>query len=473
MKILLIHPQNYLQRCSTGIYGRHLRYAPLTMPTLKALIPKDIDAHVRIIDEMVEPVDLDYSADLVGITAITGTATRAYEFADRFRTRGATVVMGGIHATLMSAEALEHADVVVKGPAERSWPQLLRDLQTGNLQRVYHDRKPLSPEIIVAPDRSSIHKKDYVGHASVEMSRGCSNQCEFCTSHRFYSQYVTRPIQSVLDEIEQLKSKVVFFLDPNLIGDREYAKEFFREFTKYRKWWLGCASMDLMEDEELLNMLAKSGCKGLLIGFESINPQALTQARKIQNHGKRYKEVVRRLHDKGILVQGCFVFGFDCDEPSVFEETADFIAESGIDLPQFTVYTPFSGTPVFDRLEKEGRILTHDWSRYNGQNVVFQPQNMSVRELEEGMELVRNRCYSFIQLAKRLTTRPYWLKPLVISSYLNFRRYQKKIQEKQFEPRRTRSYAKESSVVRWGSFLPSLQLSVTKLYHMEPEEELL
>ncbi len=454
MKILLIHPQNYLQRCSTGIYGRHLRYAPLTMPTLKALIPEEIGAHARIIDEMVEPVDLHENADLVGITAITGTATRAYQLADRFRARGATVVMGGIHATLMSDEALEHADVVVRGPAERSWPQLLKDFQAGSLQRVYHDRQPLTSELIVPPDRSSIHKKDYVGHASIEMSRGCSNQCEFCTTHRFYHQYVTRSTRSVLDELKQLKSKVVFFLDPNLIGDKEYAKEFFRELAKYRKWWLGCASMDLMEDEELLDILSQSGCKGLLIGFESINPQALTQARKIHNQGKRYKEVVRRLHDKGILVQGCFVFGFDCDQPSVFEETADFIAESGIDLPQFTVYTPFPGTPVFDRLEKEGRILTRDWSLYNGQNVVFQPQKMSVRELQQGLDFVRNRCYSFTQLAKRLTTRPYWLKPLVVSSYLNFRRYQKKIQEKQselqkqMEPRRTRRYAKEKIKTR-------------------------
>ena len=445
MKILLIHPQNYLQRCSTGIYGRHLRYAPLTMPTLKALVPSEIGAQVRIIDEMVGSVDLEYDADLVGITAITGTATRAYELADHFRLRGATVVMGGIHAALMTDEALKHVDVVVRGHAERSWPQLLRDFQTGSLRQIYQDSLPLTSDIIEPPDRSSIHQQDYIGHASLEMSRGCSNQCEFCISHRFYPQYVSRSIQNVLDEVGQLKSKVVFFLDPNIVGDRDYAKEFFHEFAKYRKWWLGCASMDLMEDEELLDILARSGCKGLLMGFESINPQALTQARKIHNQGKHYKEVVRRLHDKGILVQGCFVFGFDCDTPSVFEETADFINDSGIDLPQFTMYTPFPGTPVFDRLDKEGRILTRDWSRYNGQTVVFQPQNMTVRELEDGMELVRKRCYSLPQVIKRLTTRPYWLKPFVVTSCLNFRRYQKKIQEEQMEPRRTRRDTKKKA----------------------------
>ena len=247
---------------------------------------------------------------------------------------------------------------MVRGHAERSWPQLLRDFQTGKLRQIYQDSLPLTSDIIEPPDRSSIHQQDYIGHASLEMSRGCSNQCEFCISHRFYPQYVSRSIQNVLDEVGQLKSKVVFFLDPNIVGDRDYAKEFFHEFAKYRKWWLGCASMDLMEDEELLDILARSGCKGLLMGFESINPQALTQARKIHNQGKHYKEVVRRLHDKGILVQGCFVFGFDCDTPSVFEETADFINDSGIDLPQFTMYTPFPGTPVFDKLDTEGRILT-------------------------------------------------------------------------------------------------------------------
>ena len=462
MKILLIHPQNYLQRCSTGIYGRHLRYAPLTMPTLRALIPSDIDAQVRIIDEMVEPVDLNYDADLVGLTAITGTATRAYELADRFRARGATVVMGGIHATMMTDEALQHADVVVRGHAERSWPQLLRDFQTGNLRRIYQDSQPLTVDIIVSPDRSSIQKRDYIGHAAVEMGRGCSNQCEFCTSHRFYPQYVSRSISDVITEIRAMKSKVLWFLDPNVIGDKDHAKAFFSELAHERKWWVGCASMDLMEDKELLDILARSGCKGLLMGFESINPQALTQARKIQNQGKRYKEVVRRLHDKGILVQGCFVFGFDCDQPSVFEETADFIADTGIDLPQFTIYTPFPGTPAFGRLEKEDRILTRDWSRYNGQNVVFQPQNMSVQELKEGMELVRKRCYSLPQVLKRLTTRPYWLKPFVVTSCFNFRRYQKKIKENRFWSQnqiKTRGYTPERQDIRTEKQFAFMQLS--------------
>lgn len=220
MKILLIHPQNYLQRYETGIYGRGLRYAPLTMPTLKALIPLDLKADVRIVDEMIENLDFNISADLVGITAITGTANRAFEIADRFRSKGATVVLGGVHPTLRTEESLKHADAVVRGYAERSWPVLLRDFAAGRLKKVYEDNQPFDPSLIIAPDRSAIHRRDYLGWCTVEMSRGCSNDCEFCISHRFHPSYICRRIEDVIAEVKSLQSKIVFFLDPNLIGDK-------------------------------------------------------------------------------------------------------------------------------------------------------------------------------------------------------------------------------------------------------------
>ncbi len=427
MKILLIHPQNLLQRHSTGIYGRSLRYAPLTMPTLKALVPADLDAEVRIVDEMVEDLDFNTPADLVAITAITGTALRAYEIADRFRANGATVVLGGVHPTLLIEESLVHADAVVRGYAERSWPRLLRDFAAGSLQRVYEDSEPFDPKLIVSPDRSAIHRRDYVGWCTVEMSRGCSNKCDFCISHRFHPNYICRPIGDVIAEVKALPSKVVFFLDPNLIGNREHAKEFFTELAKLRKWWLGCASLDIVDDPELLCLIAKSGCRGLLMGFESIRPEALVSARKEKNIGKTYAQVVDILHDHGILVQACFVFGFDTDDVSVFEEAADYIANARFDLPQISIYTPFPGTPVFENLEKEGRILTRNWSLYNGQNVVFRPLNMTAGELEQGADFVRKRAYSWSALSRRLLVKPLWVKPLVLLSYLGFRFYQYRI----------------------------------------------
>lgn len=427
MKILLIHPQNYLQRRSMGIYGRSLRYAPLTMPTLKALVPAELNADVRIIDEMVEDVDFDARADLVGITAITGTAPRAFEIADRFRARGIKVVLGGVHPTLMTEETLAHADAVVRGYAERTWPRLLRDFAAGRIERVYEDREPFDPALIVAPDRSGIHKRDYFGWCTVEMSRGCSNQCEFCISHRFHPSYICRPIDDVMREIKAMRSKIIFFLDPNMIGDRKHAKAFFAELAKLRKWWLGCASLDVVDDPELLDAMAKSGCRGLLMGFESTRQDALVSANKVRNIGKRYAEIVDTLHDHGILVQACFVFGFDTDDASVFEESADYIAGAKFDLPQISIYTPFPGTPVFERMEREGRILTRDWSMYNGQNVVFRPARMSAEELDKGTDLVRRRAYSWRALSKRMLTKPLWVKPLVVMSYLGFRYYQYRI----------------------------------------------
>lgn len=427
MKILLIHPQNYLQRHATGIYGRSLRYAPLTMPTLKALVPRELGAEVRVVDEMVEDLDFSQKADLVGITAITGTAPRAYAIADHFRSRGATVVLGGVHPTLLTQESLQHADAVVRGYAERTWPNLLRDFAAQRLQRVYEDPAPFDPGLIVPPDRSSIHPRDYIGWATVEMGRGCSNQCDFCISHRFHPSHIRRPVGEVLAEVRALRSKVVFFLDPNLLSDREHAREFFTEFAKLNRWWLGCASLDVVDDPGLLALLAKSGCRGLLMGFESLRGETLAAVGKVKNLGKSYAQVVDALHDHGILVQACFVFGFDTDAPSVFEETGDYLAKARFDLPQISIFTPFPGTPVFDRMQQEGRILTRNWSLYNGQNVVFRPRNLTPEELLRGTDLVRRRAYSLQALSRRLMSRPLWVKPLVLLSYFGFRRYQQSL----------------------------------------------
>lgn len=427
MKILLIHPQNILQRRSTGIYGWSLRYAPLTMPTLKALTPPELNAEVAVVDEMVADVDFDAQADLVGITAITGTAARAYAIADRFRARGVPVVLGGVHPTLCTDESLGHADCVVRGYAERTWPRLLRDFAAGRMARIYEDGEALDPALIVAPDRSSIRRGDYLGAGTVEMSRGCSNTCDFCVSHRFHTTYIRRPIETVIREIRSLPGKLIFFLDPNLIGDRAHAKAFFTELAPLRKWWMGCAALDIADDPELVELAARSGCRGLLMGFESVRPEALAAAGKVKNVGKSYAAVVDLLHAHGILVQACFVFGFDTDNLSVFDEGAEYLSGARFDLPQVSIYTPFPGTPLFDRLDAEGRILSRDWSLYNGQNVVFRPRQMTPDELAQGTDRVRKAAYSWGALSRRMTTRPLWIKPLVALSYLGFRRYQHRI----------------------------------------------
>ncbi len=426
MRILLIHPQHEIQRFGAGVYKKHLRYAPTTMPTLAALVPTSLAAHVRVIDEMVEAVDTSLQADLVGFTAITSAAPHAYELARAFKSNGATTVMGGVHATLMTDEALRHVDAVVRGYAEVSWPRLLDDFAHGRMQRIY---EPDGTEVqtLVTPAREHIRKRDYVLSSTVEMSRGCNKRCDFCVTHRLHESYVTKDIDKVIAEIRALPGKLVAFLDPNLIGNIAYAREFFTALAPLKKWWVGCVSIDLLNHEGLLDLMVSSGAKGFLIGFESLNQEALNAVNKGFSHPQDYAYAIRTFHERGVMVQGSFVLGFDTDDKGVFERTVDFIVDNKIDLPQFTAYTPFPGTPLYDRLQQEGRILSTDWSRYNGHDIVFQPKQMSVAELNQGLRYVWQRTYSIPNIFRRLWGAPYWVKPAALLSNLNFRRFMQRV----------------------------------------------
>jgi radical SAM superfamily enzyme YgiQ (UPF0313 family) len=427
VRILLIHPQHAIQRFKTGVYKKHLRYAPITMPTLAALIPQDVSAEVRVVDEMVEELDLSLDADLVGLTAISSASTRAYEIAAHFKAKGATVVLGGVHATLRTEEALEHVDVVVRGYAEHTWPQLLRDFRAGTLRRVYEPPNAGAGALMVSPDRSYIKRSGYVAYNTVEMSRGCNKRCDFCVSHRLHPAYVTKDIGEVMDEIRRMPGKLVTFLDPNLIGDLAHAREFFKELKKLRKYWAGCVSIDVMHHPDLLDLMVESGAKGFLIGFESLNQETLNSVNKSFSHPSDYEAAIKEIHRRGIMVQGSFVFGFDADGPDVFEKTVDFVIRARVDLPQYTAYTPFPGTAVFDRMEAEGRILTRDWSKYNGHDVVFQPKLMTKEQLDDGLRYAWDRTYSYGSIFRRLLARPLLLKPVALLSNLNFRRFMRRV----------------------------------------------
>ena len=426
MRILLIHPQHEIQRFGTGVYKKHLRYAPTTMPTLAALVPPELNAEVRVIDEMVEPVDLNLEADLVGLTAITSAAPHAYELAHAFKARGATTVMGGVHASLMPDEALEHVDAVVKGYAETSWPRLLQDFAAGRLGRVY-EPDGSEPGTLVTPAREHIRRKEYVLSNTVEMSRGCSKRCDFCVTHRLHEAYVTKDIDQVIAEIAGLPGRLVAFLDPNLIGNIPYAREFFTALKPLKKLWAGCVSVDVLSHPGLLELMVESGGRGFLIGFESLSQAALDAAGKDFSQVKDYADAMRTFHRHGVVVQGSFVFGFDTDDKDVFERTVDFIIDAKIDLPQFTVYTPFPGTVVYERMQAEGRILSRDWSRYNGHDVVFEPKQMSVEDLDRGLRYAWSRTYSIPNILRRLWGEPYWVKPLALLSNLNFRRFMRRV----------------------------------------------
>lgn len=425
-RIALITPRGPLYRYAAGTWKRGLRYRPLTLSLLAALVPPELEAEIVCLDESVELIPDRIEADLVGISIITGSAPRGYAIADACRARGSTVVLGGPHATLLPEEAARHADAVVIGYAESSWPQLLRDWTADRLQPRYrqepqHDLRAVPSLADRPPDRR------YLGAYTIEPTRGCVHDCAFCVVPTAWGRRpYQRPIAAVIDELRQVPQKNVLFLDLNLIADRSYAAELFTALIPLRKQWAGLATTTLGRDPDLVALAARSGCRGLLLGFESLVPNALRQSDKGFNSPRSYRETVRLLHQHRIAVQGCFVFGLDHDEADVFAATAAFTIDAGVDLPRFAVVTPFPGTPLYARLQSEGRILCTDWERYDGQHVVFQPQRMSPQQLQDGLRLAWRQSYRWPAILRRVA-RPHPTLPLLLAANAGYRWYARRL----------------------------------------------
>lgn len=402
MRIALISPRGPLYRHRSGIWKKSLRYAPLTLTTLASLIPPELNADVILMDEGIRDIDQNIDVDLVAISLITGTAPRSYELAAHFRSHGIPVVLGGVHATLMPDEAQQHCDALVTGYAEETWPQLLRDFASGRMQRRYDQSPHLKLENLPIPRRDLLPARNYITLHTIEATRGCIHKCEFCVVPSAWGRPLHKPIGEVIADVRQMKPKKLIFLDLNLISDVDYAKELFRALIPLRVRWGGLATTMIAWDDELLDLAAESGCAGLLLGFESLSDGALAESRKQFSSRVEYKTVIEKLHARKIAIQGCFVFGFDDDDTSVFERTAQFAIDQHIDLPRYAILTPFPGTPLHQRLASEGRLLTTDWSYYDGQHVVYQPARMSAEELQQGTERAWKMTYSYRGMFQRL-----------------------------------------------------------------------
>jgi radical SAM superfamily enzyme YgiQ (UPF0313 family) len=424
LRIHLLCPRGPLYRHRGGIWKKTMRYAPLTLTTLASLVPPEMDAEVRITDEGVDEINLEHmEADLVGITAITGTAPRAYEIAARLRQRNIPVVLGGVHPTLMPEEAMQHADSTVVGYAEETWPQLLRDFVAGRMAHRYDQSRNLRLENLPFPQRE-LYSKGMVNVAhTIEATRGCIFQCDFCVVPSAWAgKPLQKPVAHVVADIQQMKAKRVIFLDLNLIADPAYAKELFAALVPLKIQWGGLATTTIAWDDELLDLAARSGCRGLLVGFESLNQQSLNEARKSFNMRRDYHEVVRKIRDRRIALMGCFVFGFDHDTLSTFDETVDFVMETHMDLPRYAIAVPFPNTGMYKRLKNQGRITTENWSLYDGQHVVFEPKNMTAGELLENTHRAWKKTYSYLSIGKRLSGSRTQL-PIAIPANLGYRFY--------------------------------------------------
>ncbi len=423
IKIALISPKGPLYRHRGGIWKKSLRYQPLTLTTLAALVPEDVPAKLTLIDEGIADVPLDLEADIIGLTVITGTARRAYELADHFRARGIAVVLGGPHVTLIPEDAAPHADAIVVGYAEDSWPQLLRDFATGKMAREYRQAPGLEIGGRPFPRRELLPSRHFLTSNVFEATRGCVHSCDFCVVPTAWGRKpFQKPVAEVVADIRQHGARKLIFVDLNLIAHRGYALELFTALIPLRVQWYGLSTTLLADDAELLELCGRSGCKGLLMGLESISETNLRANHKGFNSPADYARVVERLHAHGIALQGCFVFGLDDDKPDVFLKTAEFAVESGMDLPRFAVVTPFPNTPLYKRLEAEGRILTKNWELYDAQHVVFQPRHMSVEELQTGVETAWKHAYSIRSIWRRIRRSPApW--PVKIGTNLGYRFY--------------------------------------------------
>ncbi|MCW8932346.1 MAG: B12-binding domain-containing radical SAM protein [Gammaproteobacteria bacterium] len=423
MKVTLISPKGPLYRSKGGIFKKSLRYQPLTLTTLASLIPDELNVELELIDEGITDVPDILEVDLIGMTVITGTANRAYELAKRFREQGITVVLGGPHVTLLPKEAALHADAICIGYAEDTWPELLRDYAQRRLKKTYTQAADLSLEERPFAKRELFDKKHFLTQAVFEATRSCAHTCEFCVAPAAWGrkQY-QRPVDWVVEDIKQVGQKKNIFIDLNLISDIKYAKELFRSLIPLNIHWYGLSTVLIAHDDELIDLIARSGCKGLLLGLETVSEKSLQNTRKSFNASVKYKDIISELHKLGIAIQGCFVFGLDHDTPDVFDTTVEFVIDTGIDLPRFAVLTPFPGTPLYNRLNSEGRIFNNNWDHYDGQHVVFHPQNMTMDELANGHERAWKKVYSISAIAKRLWNARNF-SPLALSANFGYRFY--------------------------------------------------
>jgi radical SAM superfamily enzyme YgiQ (UPF0313 family) len=391
-----------------------LNFQQITMPYLAAFVPPHWT--VLHVDEAVEPVDLNKQADLVAITFHTPSAAHAYDLAARYRQRGITVVLGGPHVTLMPDEAQAHADVIFIGEAESHWPRFLAEFEIGHYDERYRCLEPPALDQAPTSRQDLFQRRDHTAGV-LFATRGCAFRCDFCTIAVMYQSLVRkRPVEAVARECASFNGKVIILWDDNLAGDMEYAKALFRALAPQRKWWSSQASIHAAKDDEFLELAARSGCKQLFIGLESVSQASVNEVSKAFNHVDEYARAIERIHSHGMSVQAGIVFGFDNDTEGVFEKTLDFLEASGVQNATFNILTPFPGTRLYKRLDAEGRILTRDWSKYNGRaDVVFQPRHMSPEALLAGYQYAQARFYSWGSVCRRLSRSPvqlFWTLPL-------------------------------------------------------------
>ncbi|MCR4759071.1 MAG: B12-binding domain-containing radical SAM protein [Oscillospiraceae bacterium] len=374
-------------------------------------------------NENIEQVCYDDKPDIVGISVTVDTLPRAMQIAKRFRQHGAVVVAGGIHVTTAHETIPADAfDVLCIGAAEGTWPDIVRDAQNGCLKKIYRCSGMLCGEDIVSPAYDMIDRSKYLYTSVIHTSRGCPFRCDFCYNSAKSHQFVNRPIPDILREIRAAGTKHIMFIDDNFAGNPQRTKELLRAIMPMKLKWQAAVSINAAKDPELLDMMRESGCRSLFIGFESINPASVQNVHKVQNGTKEYEQAIEAIHARGIMINGSFVFGLDGDTPETFDTTVEWIVRNRIETVTSHILTPYPGTALYDRMQADGRITSHDLSLYNTAHVVFRPLGMTAKELYQGYLGVYKKVYSLKNIFRRLPRCkaqriPYLLFNLVYRKY--------------------------------------------------------
>ena len=378
-----------------------VRFPQVSLLYVATLTP--VEHEVELVDEEVRPFDASKHWDLAGITCMTATAPRAYEIADALRRRGTRVVLGGIHPSVLPEEAKSHCDAVVVGEAEPVWGRLLADVEQGRLAPFYRSGTRWDLDAYPLPDRSAAKSASVLGVVPVITSRGCPYACDFCCVRNIFGRTVRHVcVERVLEDIGRSGSSRVMFLDDNIVGDQAYAARLFDALRGMGIHWVGQASISFVRSEKLLAQAAASGCRGLFVGLESVSETKMARMSKSMRTRPDTAIAIRRLQESGILLHASIVFGFDDDDPSIFDETLEFLQRTRVASATFNVLTPYPGTALYDQLKAEKRLFTEDWTRYDHCTPVFIPRHMTVDQLYDGYRAVKQSFFSAASIAARL-----------------------------------------------------------------------
>jgi len=392
---------------------------PLGLYTLLTLTPPGHET--RIANENIEKIPFDWPADLVGITVTLDVFPRACEIAEEFRKRGALVVAGGIHVTCDPDASAPHFDAICVGPAERVWATILADADADRLRPVYQDTDGFRGEEIASPAYGQIDKRKYLYTNVVTTSRGCPCRCDFCYNSCANRMYVRRPIDDVIRDIRALRTRHVYFVDDNFIGDPQYTRGLLARVKGLNLKWNAAVTAKILDHLDLLDAMVETGCQSLFIGFESVNNAALAGVHK-DNRSELYGRLADELHKRGVMINASMVFGLDGDGPEVFDNTLAWLVDNKIETLTAHILTPYPGTHLHARMEAAGRITDANLAHYNTAHVVYKPAHIDREALHRGYLQIYRRFYSFSNIWRRRPQNPKQRKAYFLFNFL-YRKY--------------------------------------------------